>query len=139
MYRLFDVDYSGYGTKVVSGILSVGNYVDYTSNMYLVTLNPQALHQAPSLNNDNIYRWLKVTALHGGQSGWGDSSLTPAVGLVNDPNNKIAKIFLRLPAYGQKISFTVLNIANPNVVTFYYNDLRNGTTVDTPLSGLFVR
>ncbi|HHU4101329.1 TPA: hypothetical protein ACUB6D_002120 [Raoultella planticola] len=132
MYRLFDVDYSGSGTKVVSGILSVGNYVDYTSNMYLVTLNPQALHQAPSLNNDNIYRWLKVTALHGGQSGWGDSSLTPAVGLVNDPNNKIAKIFLRLPAYGQKISFTALNVANPNVVTFYYNDLRNGTTVDTP-------
>lgn len=132
MYRLFDVDYSGYGAKVVSGILSVGNYVDYTSNMYLVTLNPQALHQAPSLNNDNIYRWLKVTALHGGQSGWGDSSLTPAVGLVNDPNNKIAKIFLRLPAYGQKISFTALNVANPNVVTFYYNDLRNGTTVDTP-------
>ncbi|HHU4054197.1 TPA: hypothetical protein ACUB6U_005027, partial [Raoultella ornithinolytica] len=132
MYRLFDVNYSGYGAKVVSGILSVGNYVDYTSNMYLVTLNPQALHQAPSLNNDNIYRWLKVTALHGGQSGWGDSSLTPAVGLVNDPNNKIAKIFLRLPAYGQKISFTALNVANPNVVTFYYNDLRNGTTVDTP-------
>ncbi|SXM82635.1 hypothetical protein [Klebsiella pneumoniae] len=132
MYRLFDVNYSGFGSKVVSGILSVGNYVDYTSNVYLVTLNPQALHQAPSLNNDNIYRWLKVTALHGGQSGWGDSSLTPAVGLVNDPNNKIAKIFLRLPAYGQKISFTALNVANPNVVTFYYNDLRNGTTVDTP-------
>lgn len=132
LYHLFDVNYSGFGSKVVSGILSVGNYVDYTSNVYLVTLNPQALHQAPSLNNDNIYRWLKVTALHGGQSGWGDSSLTPAVGLVNDPNNKIAKIFLRLPAYGQKISFTALNVANPNVVTFYYNDLRNGTTVDTP-------
>ncbi|EMQ0911110.1 Uncharacterised protein [Klebsiella pneumoniae] len=132
MYRLFDVDYSGSGSKVVSGILSVGNYVNYTSNAYLVTLNPQALHQAPSLNSDNIYQWLKVTALHGGQSGWGDVSLTPAIGMVNDPNNKIAKIFLRLPAYGQKISFTALNVANPNVVTFYYSDLRNGTTVDTP-------
>lgn len=132
LYHLFDVNYSGYGSKVVSGILSVGNYVNYTSNAYLVTLNPQALGQSPSLNNDNIYQWLKVTALHGGQSGWGDSSLTPAVGLVNDPSNSLAKIFLRLPSYGQKISFTPINVANPNVVTFYYNDLRNGTTVDTP-------
>lgn len=71
MYRLFDVNYSGYGSKVVSGILSVGNYVNYTSNVYLVTLNPQALGQSPSLNNDSIYQWLKVTALHGSQSGWG--------------------------------------------------------------------
>ena len=132
MYRLFDVNYSGYGSKVVSGILSVGNYVNYTSNAYLVTLNPQALGQSPSLNNDNIYQWLKVTALHGGQSGWGDSSLTPAVGLVNDPSNSLAKIFLRLPSYGQKISFTPINVANPNAVTFYYNDLRNNVTVDTP-------
>ncbi len=132
MYRLFDVNYSGYGSKVVSGILSVGNYVDYTSNVYLVTLNPQALGQSPSLNNGNIYQWLKVTALHGGQSGWGDSALTPAVGLVNDPNNTMAKIFLRLPSYGQRISFTPINVANPSVVTFYYNDLRNNVTVDTP-------
>ena len=132
MYRLFDVNYSGYGSKVVSGILSVGNYVDYTSNVYLVTLNPQNLSAAPSLGADSIYQWLKVTALHGGQSGWGDSALTPAVGLVNDPANSLAKIFLRLPAYGQKISFTPINVANPNVVTFYYNDLRNNVTVDTP-------
>ncbi|SLW62714.1 hypothetical protein [Klebsiella pneumoniae] len=132
MYRLFDVNYSGYGSKVVSGILSVGNYVDYTSNVYLVTLNPQALGQSPSLNNGSIYQWLKVTALHGGQSGWGDSALTPAVGLVNDPNNTMAKIFLRLPSYGQRISFTPINVANPSVVTFYYNDLRNNVTVDTP-------
>lgn len=132
MYRLFDVNYSGFGSKVVSGILSVGNYVDYTSNVYLVTLNPQNLAAAPSLGADNIYQWLKVTALHGGQSGWGDSALTPAVGLVNDPANSMAKIFLRLPAYGQKISFTPINVANPNVVTFYYNDLRNNVTVDTP-------
>ncbi|MFM3378846.1 hypothetical protein [Raoultella planticola] len=132
LYRLFDVNYSGFGSKVVSGILSVGNYVDYTSNVYLVTLNPQNLSAAPSLGADNIYQWLKVTALHGGQSGWGNSSLTPAVGLVNDPNNKIAKIFLRLPAYGQRISFTPINVANPNVVTFYYSDLRNNVTVDTP-------
>lgn len=132
MYRLFDVNYSGYGSKVVSGILSVGNYVNYTSNVYLVTLNPQALGQSPSLNNDSIYQWLKVTALHGGQSGWGDSALTPAVGLVNDPNNTMAKIFLRLPSYGQRISFTPINVANPSVVTFYYNDLRNNVTVDTP-------
>ncbi|SAX98025.1 Uncharacterised protein [Klebsiella pneumoniae] len=132
LYRLFDVNYSGFGSKVVSGILSVGNYVNYTSNVYLVTLNPQALGQSPSLNNDSIYQWLKVTALHGGQSGWGDSALTPAVGLVNDPNNTMAKIFLRLPAYGQRISFTPINVANPNVVTFYYNDLRNNVTVATP-------
>ncbi|OKB46929.1 hypothetical protein A9R13_06375 [Klebsiella pneumoniae] len=133
MYRLFDVNYSGYyGSRVVSGILSVGNYVNYTSNVYLVTLNPQALWQSPPLSSDNIYRWLKVTALHGGQSGWGDSSLTPAVGLVNDPSNSLAKVFLRLPSYGQKISFTPINVANPNVVTFYYNDLRNNVTVDTP-------
>lgn len=132
MYRLFDVNYSGYGSKVVSGILSVGNYVNYTSNVYLVTLNPQALGQSPSLNNDSIYQWLKVTALHGGQSGWGDSALTPAVGLVNDPNNTMAKIFLRLPSYGQRISFTPINVVNPSVVTFYYNDLRNNVTVDTP-------
>ncbi|HBS6925978.1 TPA: hypothetical protein MAO10_003356 [Klebsiella pneumoniae] len=132
LYRLFDVNYSGFGSKVVSGILSVGNYVNYTSNVYLVTLNPQALGQSPSLNNDSIYQWLKVTALHGGQSGWGDSALTPAVGLVNDPNNTMAKIFLRLPSYGQRISFTPINVANPNVVTFYYNDLRNNVTVDTP-------
>lgn len=132
LYHLFDVNYSGFGTKVVSGILSVGNYVDYTSNVYLVTLNPQNLSAAPSLGVDNIYQWLKVTALHGGQSGWGDSALTPAVGLVNDPANSMAKIFLRLPAYGQKISFTPINVANPNVVTFYYNDLRNNVTVDTP-------
>ncbi|HDS4941302.1 TPA: hypothetical protein QHY57_001455 [Klebsiella pneumoniae subsp. ozaenae] len=132
LYHLFDVNYSGFGPKVVSGILSVGNYVNYTSNAYLVTLNPQALGQSPSLNNDNIYQWLKVTALHGGQSGWGDSALTPAVGLVNDPANSLAKIFLRLPAYGQRISFTPINVANPNVVTFYYNDLRNNVTVDTP-------
>ncbi len=132
MYRLFDVDYSGFGSKVVSGILSVGNYVDYTSNVYLVTLNTQNLSAAPSLGPDNIYQWLKVTSLHGGQSGWGDSSLTPAVGLVNDPTNSLAKIFLRLPSYGQKISFTPINVANPSVVTFYYNDLRNNVTVDTP-------
>ncbi|XGL69318.1 phage tail fiber protein [Klebsiella pneumoniae] len=132
LYRLFDVNYSGFGSKVVSGILSVGNYVDYTSNVYLVTLNPQNLSAAPSLGADNIYQWLKVTSLHGGQSGWGDSSLTPAVGLVNDPTNSLAKIFLRLPSYGQKISFTPINVANPNVVTFYYNDLRNNVTVDTP-------
>ncbi|WAY79753.1 hypothetical protein KP12_358 [Klebsiella phage KP12] len=37
-----------------------------------------------------------------------------------------------MPAYGQKISFTPINVANPNVVTFYYNDLRNNVTVDTP-------
>ena len=132
IYRLFDVNYSGYGSKVVSGILSVGNYVNYTSNVYLVTLNPQALGQSPSLNSGNIYQWLKVTALHGSQSGWGDSALTPAVGLVNDPNNTMAKIFLRLPSYGQRISFTPINVANPNAVTFYYNDLRNNVTVDTP-------
>ncbi|HHL6676459.1 TPA: hypothetical protein ACQ8IT_001443 [Klebsiella quasipneumoniae] len=132
MYRLFDVNYSGFGSKVVSGILSVGNYVDYTSNVYLVTLNPQALGAAPSIDQGSIYQWLKVTALHGGQSGWGDSALTPAVGLVNDPNNTMAKIFLRLPAYGQRISFTPINVANPNVVTFYYNDLRNNVTVATP-------
>ncbi|HBU5908718.1 hypothetical protein [Klebsiella pneumoniae] len=132
MYRLFDVNYSGFGSKVVSGILSVGNYVDYTSNVYLVTLNPQNLSAAPSLGADNIYQWLKVTSLHGGQSGWGGSSLTPAVGLVNDPTNSLAKIFLRLPSYGQKISFTPINVANPSVVTFYYNDLRNNVTVDTP-------
>lgn len=132
LYHLFDVNYSGFGSKVVSGILSVGNYVDYTSNVYLVTLNPQNLSAAPSLGADNIYQWLKVTALHGGQSGWGDSALTPAVGLVNNPANSLAKIFLRLPAYGQKISFTPINVANPNVVTFYYNDLRNNVTVDTP-------
>ncbi|SBZ07932.1 Phage T7 tail fibre protein [Klebsiella quasipneumoniae] len=132
LYHLFDVNYSGFGSKVVSGILSVGNYVDYTSNVYLVTLNPQNLSAAPSLGADNIYQWLKVTALHGGQSGWGDSALTPAVGLVNDPNNTMAKIFLRLPAYGQRISFTPINVAKPSVVTFYYNDLRNNVTVDTP-------
>lgn len=132
MYRLFDVNYSGYGSKVVSGILSVGNYVNYTPNVYMVTFNPQALNAAPSIDQGSIYQWLKVTALHGGQSGWGDSALTPAVGLVNDPNNSVAKIFLRLPAYGQKISFTPINVANPNVVTFYYNDLRNNVTVATP-------
>ncbi|UNI73520.1 hypothetical protein KP12_110 [Klebsiella phage KP12] len=132
LYRLFDVNYSGFGSKVVSGILSVGNYVNYTSNVYMVTFNPQALGNAPIINQGSIYQWLKVTALHGSQSGWGDSALTPAVGLVNDPDNKIAKIFLRLPAYGQKISFTPINVANPNVVTFYYNDLRNNVTVDTP-------
>ncbi|WAY79754.1 hypothetical protein KP12_359 [Klebsiella phage KP12] len=54
----------------------------------MVTFNPQALGNAPSINQDNIYQWLKVTALHGGQSGWGNSALTPAVGLVNDPNNQ---------------------------------------------------
>ena len=123
LYRLFDVNYSGFGSKVVSGILSVGNYVNYTTNVYMVTFNPQNLSAAPSLGADNIYQWLKVTALHGGQSGWGDSALTPAVGLVNDPANSLAKIFLRLPAYGQKISFTPINVANPNVVTFYYNDM----------------
>lgn len=132
LYRLFDVNYSGFGSKVVSGILSVGNYVNYTSNVYMVTFNPQALGNAPVIDQGSIYQWLKVTALHGGQSGWGDSALTPAVGLVNDSDNKIAKIFLRLPAYGQKISFTPINVANPNVVTFYYNDLRNNVTVDTP-------
>ncbi|BAN78448.1 tail protein [Klebsiella phage 0507-KN2-1] len=132
MYHLFDVNYSGFGPKIVSGILSVGNYVNYTSNVYMVTLNPQNLSAAPSLGPDSIYQWLKVTALHGGQSGWGDSSTTPAVGLVNDPTNSVAKVFLRLPAYGQKISFTPVNVANPNVVTFYYNDLRNNVTVDTP-------
>lgn len=132
LYRLFDVNYSGYGSKVVSGILSVGNYVNYTPNVYMVTFNPQALNAAPSLDQGSIYQWLKVTALHGGQSGWGDSALTPAVGLVNDPNNSVAKLFLRLPSYGQKISFTPINVANPNVVTFYYNDLRNNVTVDTP-------
>lgn len=132
LYRLFDVNYSGYGSKVVSGILSVGNYVNYTPNVYMVTFNPQALKDAPSLDRGSIYQWLKVTALHGGQSGWGDSALTPAVGLVNDPNNSVAKLFLRLPSYGQKISFTPINVANPNVVTFYYNDLRNNVTVDTP-------
>lgn len=132
LYHLFDVNYSGFGSKVVSGILSVGNYVNYTPNVYMVTFNPQNLSAAPSLGEDNIYQWLKVTALHGGQSGWGDSALTPAVGLVNDPANSLAKIFLRLPAYGQKISFTPINVANPNVVTFYYNDLRNNVTVDTP-------
>lgn len=132
LYRLFDVNYSGYGSKVVSGILSVGNYVNYTPNVYMVTFNPQALGNAPSIDQSSIYQWLKVTALHGGQSGWGDSALTPAVGLVNDPNNSVAKLFLRLPSYGQKISFTPINVANPNVVTFYYNDLRNNVTVDTP-------
>lgn len=132
LYRLFDVNYSGYGSKVVSGILSVGNYVNYTPNVYMVTFNPQALNAAPSIDQGSIYQWLKVTALHGGQSGWGDSALTPAVGLVNDPNNSVAKLFLRLPSYGQKISFTPINVANPNVVTFYYNDLRNNVTVDTP-------
>ncbi|HGW1223568.1 TPA: hypothetical protein ACNMQB_004874, partial [Klebsiella pneumoniae] len=132
LYRLFDVNYSGYGSKVVSGILSVGNYVNYTSNVYMVTFNPQALGNAPIIDQGSIYQWLKVTALHGGQSGWGDSALTPAVGLVNDPNNTMAKIFLRLPAYGQRISFTPINVANPNVVTFYYSDLRNNVTVDTP-------
>ncbi|HDS4945340.1 TPA: hypothetical protein QHY57_005615 [Klebsiella pneumoniae subsp. ozaenae] len=132
LYHLFDVNYSGYGSKVVSGILSVGNYVNYTPNVYMVTFNPQALNAAPSIDQGNIYQWLKVTALHGGQSGWGDSALTPAVGLVNDPNNSVAKLFLRLPAYGQKISFTPINVANPNVVTFYHNDLRNNVTVDTP-------
>lgn len=132
MYRLFDVNYAGFGSKVVSGILSVGNYVNYTPNVYMVTFNPQNLSAAPSLREDSIYQWLKVTALHGGQSGWGDSALTPAVGLVNDPNNSVAKLFLRLPAYGQKISFTPINVANPNVVTFYYNDLRNNVTVETP-------
>ena len=132
LYHLFDVNYSGYGSKVVSGILSVGNYVNYTPNVYMVTFNPQALNAAPSIDQDSIYQWLKVTALHGGQSGWGGSALTPAVGLVNDPNNSVAKLFLRLPAYGQKISFTPINVANPNVVTFYYNDLRNNVTVDTP-------
>ncbi|MCY1824898.1 hypothetical protein OW744_06470 [Klebsiella pneumoniae] len=132
MYRLFDVNYSGYGSKVVSGILSVGNYVDYTSNVYMVTFNPQALGNDPSIDQGSIYQWLKVTALHGGQSGWGGSALTPAVGLVNDPNNSVAKLFLRLPSYGQKISFTPINVANPNVVTFYYNDLRNNVTVATP-------
>lgn len=132
LYHLFDVNYSGYGSKVVSGILSVGNYVNYTPNVYMVTFNPQALNAAPSIDQGSIYQWLKVTALHGGQSGWGDSALTPAVGLVNDPNNSVAKLFLRLPAYGQKISFTPINVANPNVVTFYYNDLRNNVTVATP-------
>lgn len=132
LYRLFDVNYSGYGSKVVSGILSVGNYVNYTPNVYMVTFNPQALNAAPSIDQGSIYQWLKVTALHGGQSGWGDSALTPAVGLVNDPNNSVAKLFLRLPSYGQKISFTPINIANPNVVTFYHNDLRNNVTVATP-------
>ncbi|MBN9725428.1 hypothetical protein H4I83_15460 [Klebsiella pneumoniae] len=132
MYRLFDVNYSGYGSKVVSGILSVGNYVNYTPNVYMVTFNPQALGNAPSIDQSSIYQWLKVTALHGGQSGWGDSALTPAVGLVNDPSNTMAKVFLRLPSYGQKISFTPINVAYPNVVTFYYNDLRNNVTVDTP-------
>ncbi|HDU1634159.1 TPA: hypothetical protein REX12_002937 [Klebsiella pneumoniae] len=132
IYRLFDVNYSGYGSKVVSGILSVGNYVNYTSNVYMVTFNPQALGNDPFIDQGSIYQWLKVTALHGGQSGWGGSALTPAVGLVNDPSNKMAKIFLRLPSYGQKISFTPINVANPNVVTFYYNDLRNNVTVDTP-------
>ncbi|SSM14507.1 hypothetical protein [Klebsiella pneumoniae] len=132
LYRLFDVNYSGYGSKVVSGILSVGNYVNYTPNVYMVTFNPQALGNAPSIDQGSVYQWLKVTALHGGQSGWGDSALTPAVGLVNDPNNSVAKLFLRLPSYGQKISFTPINVANPNVVTFYYNDLRNNVTVDTP-------
>ncbi|HFT0269565.1 TPA: hypothetical protein ACH1TZ_001328 [Klebsiella pneumoniae] len=132
LYHLFDVNYSGFGSKVVSGILSVGNYVNYTPNVYMVTFNPQNLSAAPSLGEDNIYQWLKVTALHGGQSGWGDSALTPAVGLVNDPNNTMAKIFLRLPSYGQRISFTPINVANPSVVTFYYNDLRNNVTVDTP-------
>lgn len=132
LYRLFDVNYSGYGSKVVSGILSVGNYVNYTPNVYMVTFNPQALGNAPSIDQSSIYQWLKVTALHGGQSGWGDSALTPAVGLVNDPNNSVAKLFLRLPSYGQKISFTPINVANPNVVTFYHNDLRNNVTVDTP-------
>lgn len=132
LYHLFDVNYSGFGSKVVSGILSVGNYVNYTSNVYMVTFNPQALGAAPSIDQGSIYQWLKVTALHGGQSGWGDSALTPAVGLVNDPNNTMAKIFLRLPAYGQRISFTPINVANPNVVTFYYNDLRNNVTVATP-------
>ena len=132
LYRLFDVKYSGYGSKVVSGILSVGNYVNYTPNVYMVTFNPQALNNAPSIDQGSIYQWLKVTALHGGQSGWGDSALTPAVGLVNDPNNSVAKLFLRLPSYGQKISFTPINVADPNVVTFYHNDLRNNVTVDTP-------
>ena len=132
LYHLFDVNYSGYGSKVVSGILSVGNYVNYTPNVYMVTFNPQALNAAPSIDQGSIYQWLKVTALHGGQSGWGDSALTPAVGLVNDPNNSVAKLFLRLPSYGQKISFTPINVANPNVVTFYHNDLRNNVTVDTP-------
>ncbi|HHG0643509.1 TPA: hypothetical protein ACPUGB_001205 [Klebsiella pneumoniae] len=132
LYHLFDVNYSGYGSKVVSGILSVGNYVNYTPNVYMVTFNPQALNAAPSIDQNSIYQWLKVTALHGGQSGWGGSALTPAVGLVNDPNNSVAKLFLRLPAYGQRISFTPINVANPNVVTFYYNDLRNNVTVATP-------
>lgn len=132
LYHLFDVNYSGYGSKVVSGILSVGNYVNYTPNVYMITFNPQALNAAPSIDQGSIYQWLKVTALHGGQSGWGDSALTPAVGLVNDPNNSVAKLFLRLPSYGQKISFTPINVANPNVVTFYYNDLRNNVTVTTP-------
>ncbi|AJK28211.1 tail protein [Klebsiella phage 1513] len=132
LYRLFDVNYSGYGSKVVSGILSVGNYVNYTPNVYMVTFNPQALGNSPVIDHGSIYQWLKVTALHGGQSGWGDSALTPAVGLVNDPNNSVAKLFLRLPSYGQKISFTPINVADPNVVTFYYNDLRNNVTVDTP-------
>ena len=132
MYRLFDVNYSGYGSKVVSGILSVGNYVDYTSNVYMVTFNPQALGNDPSIDQGSIYQWLKVTALHGGQSGWGVDSITPALGLVNDPTNSLAKIFLRLPSYGQRISFTPINVGNPNVVTFYYNDLRNNVTVDAP-------
>ncbi|WPJ55672.1 hypothetical protein RCIP0095_00022 [Klebsiella phage RCIP0095] len=132
MYRLFDVNYSGYGSKVVSGILSVGNYVDYTSNVYMVTFNPQALGNDPSIDQGSIYQWLKVTALHGGQSGWGVDSITPAIGLVNDPTNSLAKIFLRLPSYGQRISFTPINVSNPNVVTFYYNDLRNNVTVDAP-------
>lgn len=132
LYRLFDVNYSGYGSKVVSGILSVGNYVNYTPNVYMVTLNPQALGNDPSIDQGSIYQWLKVTALHGGQSGWGVDSITPAIGLVNDPTNSLAKIFLRLPSYGQRISFTPINVCNPNVVTFYYNDLRNNVTVDAP-------
>ena len=132
MYRLFDVDYSGYGSKVVSGILSVGNYVNYTSNVYMVTFNPQALGNDPTIDQSGIYQWLKVTALHGGQSGWGEDSITPAIGLVNDPTNSLAEIFLRLPSYGQKISFTPINVANSSVVTFYYSDLRNNVTVDVP-------
>lgn len=132
IYHLFDVNYSGSGTKIISGIISIGNYVNYTSNMYMITFNPQNLQANPIINKDSIYQWLKFTSLHGGISGWSDKSLSPAIGLVNDYNNKIAKIYIRIPAYGQKISFTPLNISNTNNTTFYYNDLRNEITVTEP-------
>lgn len=132
VYKLFDIDYSGYGPKTISGVLSVGNYVNYTTSSYMVTINPQNLQNSPTMDSSSIYQWLKVTSLHGTGSGWGDSTAYPSVGLVNDPTNNKVTIFLKIPAYGQKISFVPLNISNPNNVTFYYSDIRNNNSIAEP-------